>query len=190
MLIEEYISGIELTIGVIGNKNPIALPPSQSVVTKDILSMAEKFLPGSGENLTPAPLDKNILLLAQETVKNAYKAIGCSGYSRIDCFYQDSKISPTKKDRIVIIEVNTLPALTPATCLFHQAAEINISPMELIDLIVTLGLLKHNNKFFNKENYSKKNIVPANLIAGTIFNNFNKKQILLDIIESDLELHQ
>lgn len=142
-LVEELIVGTELTIGVIGNEQPQALPPSKTVVSKDILSLAEKFLPGAGENLTPAPLPAAALALAQQTVTQAYQIVGCVGYARIDCFYQDEQQSPTGAPRIVIIEINSLPALTPATCLFHQAAEINIRPMDLIDQIITLGLAQH-----------------------------------------------
>ena len=46
---------------------------------------------------------------------------------------------------MVILEINTVPALTPATCLFHQAAEIGIKPMDFIDLIITLGLQRKEN---------------------------------------------
>lgn len=142
-LIEEFITGMELTIGVIGNQNPQALPPSKTVVTRDILSMAEKFLPGAGENQTPAPLPITALELAQKTVTDAYQAVGCAGYARIDCFYQDAQTSPTGEPRVVIIEFNTLPALTPATCLFHQAAELGIRPMDFIDLMIQFGFEKH-----------------------------------------------
>ncbi|HLB40970.1 MAG TPA: hypothetical protein VJJ83_04220, partial [Candidatus Babeliales bacterium] len=77
--IEECIVGTELTIGVIGNQQPQALPPSQTVVAKDILSLAEKFLPGAGENLTPAPLPLTALTLAQQTVTAAYQIVGGAG---------------------------------------------------------------------------------------------------------------
>lgn len=146
-LIEEFIVGTELTIGVIGNQNPQALPPSKTVVTHDVLSMAEKFLPGAGENQTPAPLPTPAIELAQKTVRDAYQAVGCAGYARIDCFYQDAQTSPTGAPRIIIIEFNTLPALTPATCLFHQAAELGIRPMDFINLIIQLGFEKHVKNF-------------------------------------------
>jgi D-alanine-D-alanine ligase len=107
-------------------------PPSNSVAVDGILSIEEKFLPGAGENQTPAPLSQEAIKLVQSEVKRAYIAVGCKGYSRVDCFYQDS-------GRVVILEINTLPALTPATCLFHQALEVGIKPMELIDRIVELG---------------------------------------------------
>ena len=143
ILVEEYITGMELTVGVIGNEKPIALAPSQAVATQGILSIEEKFLPGAGENQTPAPLAKQQLEYVQEVISNVYKAVDCKGYARIDCFYQSAMQSPTKQERVVILEINTLPALTPATCLFHQAAEATIKPMDFIDQIITLGFEVH-----------------------------------------------
>jgi D-alanine-D-alanine ligase-like ATP-grasp enzyme len=46
-------------------------------------------------------------------------------------------------ERVVIIEINTLPGMTPATCIFHQAAEIGIKPMDFVDQIVQLGMKNH-----------------------------------------------
>ncbi|HRN78434.1 MAG TPA: ATP-grasp domain-containing protein [Candidatus Dependentiae bacterium] len=142
-LVEEFIRGMELTVGVIGNEAPHALPPSQTVTTHDILSMHEKFLPGAGENQTPAPLPPSALMLVQKTMERAYAALQCKGYARIDCFYQSAQQSPTGQERVVILEVNTLPALTPATCIFHQALEVGIKPMDFIDQIVQFGLEEH-----------------------------------------------
>lgn len=143
-LVEECINGMELTVGVIGNNDPIALPPSQAIATKGILSIQEKFLPGAGENQTPAPLSPAILARVQETVRQAYITLNCRGYARIDCFYQTALESPTGQERVVILEVNTLPGMTPATCIFHQAAEIGMAPGEFIDRIVALGLEEHS----------------------------------------------
>jgi D-alanine-D-alanine ligase len=144
-LIEECITGMELTVGVIGNDSPRALPPSQAVCNDDILSIEEKFLPGAGENQTPAPLPKDSLFFVQKIMEAVYAAVGCKGYARIDCFYQSPDQSPTEKERVIILEINTLPGMTPATCIFHQAAEVNIKPMDFIDLIVTLGLEQHRS---------------------------------------------
>jgi UDP-N-acetylmuramate--alanine ligase len=145
-LVEEYMQGTELTCGVYGNNEVITLPPSQTVAKNAILSIKEKFLPGEGSNITPAQLPSSSIKLVQTTVKNAYKIVECKGYARIDCFHQNKEQSPTNKERVVILEVNTLPALTPATCLFHQAAEAGIKPMEFIDMIVEMGLQEHQHK--------------------------------------------
>lgn len=144
-MVEEFIHGMELTVGVVGNLNPQALPPSQAVASKGVLSITEKFLPGAGENQTPAPLPSNALIFIQERIAYAFKVIGGRGYARIDCFYQAPEQSQTGQERLIILEINSLPALTPATCLFHQAAEVGIKPMELIDLIITLGFEEHRS---------------------------------------------
>ncbi len=145
VMIESFMQGIELTVGVLGNEKPFALPPSMPLIADDILSIEEKFLPGAGENQTPAPLAHATTTFVQREIERVYMALGCQGYARIDCFYQDAIISPTKEARLVILEVNTLPGLTPATCIFHQAAEIGLSPMAFIDRIVMYGLASHNN---------------------------------------------
>lgn len=145
-LLEEMIIGVELTVGVLGNDNPIALPPSMAVAQNGILTMQEKFLPGAGENQTPAPLPQPVLGLVQKTVAKVFKTIDGQGYSRIDCFYQDASQSPTGIERVIILEINTIPALTPATCFFHQAAELGIKPMDVIDRIVQLGLERHQQQ--------------------------------------------
>jgi D-alanine-D-alanine ligase len=142
-LVEECIMGMELTVGVVGNDTPRALPPSQAVCTSEILSIEEKFLPGAGENQTPAPLPAAALLLVQQTMEAVFKAVGAKGYVRIDCFYQTAQQSPTKQERVIVLEINTLPGMTPATCIFHQAAEIGMKPMDFIDLIITLGFEEH-----------------------------------------------
>ncbi|MGZ6250516.1 MAG: D-alanine--D-alanine ligase family protein [Candidatus Chromulinivorax sp.] len=142
-LVEERIAGMELTVGVLGNDNPKALMPSQTVVKGDLLSLEEKFLPGAGENQTPALLPADDITFVRKKIVEVYTAIGCRGYARIDCFFQTAEQSFTGKRRLVILEINSLPGLTPATCIFHQAAEDGIAPMEFIDKIIQLGLQEH-----------------------------------------------
>lgn len=142
-LVEECIIGMELTVGVIGNDTLRALPPSQAVCASDILSIEEKFLPGAGENQTPAPLPAATLALVQKTMEQVFKAVDAKGYARIDCFYQTAQQSPTGTERVIILEINNLPGMTPATCIFHQAAEVGIKPMDFIDLIIDLGFEHH-----------------------------------------------
>jgi D-alanine-D-alanine ligase len=142
-LIEERIFGMELTVGVFGNDEVTVLTPSQTVIKGDLLSLEEKFLPGMGENQTPALLVQDDLEFVQQQIKEVYQAVGCRGYARIDCFFQTANESVTGIRRVVIIEINTLPALTPATCIFHQAAESGMRPMEFINKIIQLGLDEH-----------------------------------------------
>ena len=163
-LIEEYVAGMELTVGVIGNDYPHALPPSQAIADKGILSIEEKFLPGAGENQTPAPLPEQALTLIKKTIEEVYKAVECKGYSRIDCFYQSPEQSSTQQERVVILEINTLPAMTPATVLFHQAAELGIQPMHLIDMIIELGFAAHHKPMPGTTTYTQEQVILKNLV--------------------------
>lgn len=143
VLVEEKIVGMELTVGVIGNDQPRAFVPSEVVSSKAVLSMEEKFLPGAGENQTPARLSVHDIGFVQQVIVDCFKAVRGVGYSRIDCFFQSEAQSPTGKRRLVILEINTLPALTPATCLFHQAAEQGLRPAQVLDEIIQLGFEHH-----------------------------------------------
>ena len=151
-LVEELVQGIELTCGVYGNNDVVVLPPSQAVAQKGVLSIQEKFLPGAGQNVTPAPIGDTALSFAREIIRRCYKAVGCKGYARIDCFYQSPEVSLTGEQRLIILEINSLPALTPATCLFHQAAEIGIKPMDFMDMVVSLGMQQHNKDLTDSGN--------------------------------------
>jgi D-alanine--D-alanine ligase len=137
-LVEQFVEGMELTVGVLGNTEITVLPPTYTPKKNTFLSLEEKFLPGEGENITPAPLELCEIQYIQEEIKKAYEILGCSGYVRFDCFYK-------KEDKkVIILECNSLPAMTPATVLFHQAAEIGINPSQLCDKIIEFGMAKKN----------------------------------------------
>lgn len=138
VLIEELLRGMEVTCGVMGNEEPVALLPSQTPPKGDFLTVEEKFLPGEGVNITPAPLPAEMLKKIQDTMIQAYKVLGIKVYARIDGFVVDGEV--------VITEPNTLPGMTPSTVIFHQAAEAGMSPPEFIDRIIQLSLEAHAKK--------------------------------------------
>ncbi|MDD5476310.1 MAG: hypothetical protein PHU03_07355, partial [Syntrophales bacterium] len=72
-LVEEHIQGMEVTCGVIGNDQVMALTPSETIPTSNILSLEDKFLYGQGENKTPARLDPKTLERVKETARKTYK---------------------------------------------------------------------------------------------------------------------
>lgn len=142
-LMEECINAMELTVGVIGNNDYIIMPPSYTLKVNDILSLEEKFLPGAGENITPAPLSDEDMIFVKNEIKKVAKILNISGYCRIDCFLKEiQNYDNSIEKKLIILECNTLPGLTPATCIFHQAAEIGMKPFEFINKIIELGLEK------------------------------------------------
>jgi D-alanine-D-alanine ligase len=137
-LVEEALVGMEITCGVIGNRELTALPPTETIRKGDFLTVEEKFLPGEGENITPARLPEEKILEVQEVMARAYKVLGLKVYARMDGFVIDGEV--------VVTESNTLPGMTPSTCIFHQSGEAGMSPMEFLDRIIELSLEAHAHK--------------------------------------------
>jgi hypothetical protein len=125
---------LEGTIGCLGNK---IFNPSICLNESGMLTIEEKFMSGRGINLTPPPpeiLDSEDIKNIKQTVLEILKKIGIKTYARIDFFYN------CVKKQFILIEINTLPGLTPSTVLFHQSIQEQISPLELMENIIELSL--------------------------------------------------
>ena len=116
---------------------------SEALSEGDVLSLEEKFLAGQGQNITPARYARDskdrqkISDQVKETLKGAARALKVSGYCRIDAFV---RVYANCKAEVIFIEVNSLPGMTPATCIFHQAAIDGYKPYDFIDKILEFGL--------------------------------------------------
>jgi len=139
VLAEEFLTGMEVTCGVLGADTPEALTPSETIPTDDVLSLEDKFLYGQGENKTPARLPAEQLEKVRETAVGTFRALNLKGYARIDMFVRPD-------GRVAVLEPNTLPGMTPSTVLFHQAAASGITQAGLIDRIIQSALEVHAHK--------------------------------------------
>lgn len=111
---------IEVTVGVVGKLGEMhSLSPSITVKEAgDILSLEEKFQGGTGINLTPPPstiISNEILERCKQRIELAANTLGLEGFSRIDAFVN------ARTGEVLLIEVNTVPGMTPSTVLIHQA---------------------------------------------------------------------
>ncbi|KAL7587574.1 uncharacterized protein LOC111917586 [Lactuca sativa] len=111
---------VEITVGVIGKRGSMrSLMPSVTVKESgDILSLEEKFQGGTGINLTPPPLSimsTEALMKCKERIELIANTLELEGFSRIDAFVN------VDNGEVLVIEVNTVPGMTPSTVLIHQA---------------------------------------------------------------------
>ncbi len=162
VLIEEFIEKgdcdhfLEVTGGLLthfdsdGKIQYEVFEPSESLAESEILSLEEKFLAGEGQNLTPSRFSKNpddqnrISREVRNTLKEVAKTLKVTGYCRIDAFV---KIYKNQEVKIYIIEINSLPGMTPATCIYHQAAINGYKPFDFIREILNFG--KNRNSLIN-----------------------------------------
>jgi D-alanine--D-alanine ligase len=127
---------VEVTVGVWGKKGAMsAMNPSLTVAEGGVLSLEEKFQGGTGVNITPPSKEiiaPSIVKKIQHSIENVANALGLTGYARIDAFVY------RRTGEVKIIEVNTLPGLTPSTVIYHQAlAEVpQVFPTEFLERII------------------------------------------------------
>jgi len=134
VMVEGYIDGVELTGGVIGNRELEAFPIIEIIPDKthDFFDYEAKYTAGVSQEICPARIDEELTLQAQTHAKNAHQALFCRGYSRTDMILKDREI--------YVLETNTIPGMT-ATSLLPQAAQVaGLNFTRLLDKLIQLGL--------------------------------------------------
>jgi D-alanine-D-alanine ligase len=141
----EITGGMLTRTGSSGERIYQVFEPSEALASGEVLSLEEKFLAGEGQNITPARFSKNteeqkrISAEVRKTLEQTAAILNVEGYCRIDAFV---RIFPDGKAETIIIEINSLPGMTPATCIFHQAAIDQLRPLEFMDAILEYGRYK------------------------------------------------
>ncbi len=140
VLIESYIDGIELTGGVIGNKNLEALPIIEIIPDKEheFFDYEAKYTAGITREICPARIDEDLTVKAQTYAKMAHSSLFCKGYSRTDMIL--------KKREIYIIETNTIPGMTATSLLPLAAGAAGIGFSQLLDRLIELSIEEHKSK--------------------------------------------
>jgi UDP-N-acetylmuramate--alanine ligase len=141
----EVTGGMLTSYNENGKVNLEVFEASEALSEGDVLSLEEKFLAGQGQNITPARYsinaaeNKKISSYVKQELGRAAAVLKIEGYARIDAFV---RIFNAEKVEVIFIEVNSLPGMTPATCIFHQAAIAHYKPYEFIDKILDFGTLR------------------------------------------------
>ncbi|MBW2437321.1 MAG: D-alanine--D-alanine ligase [Deltaproteobacteria bacterium] len=139
VLLEGYIDGIELTGGVIGNRELLALPLIEIIPDDqhEFFDYEAKYTAGVTEEICPARIDDQMTKTAQTYAKTAHSALFCKGYSRTDMILRGNQI--------FVLETNTIPGMT-ATSLLPQAAQAaGFSFSRLLDELITLSIEDHSS---------------------------------------------
>jgi D-alanine-D-alanine ligase len=128
VLVEEFVPGIELTCGVLGNARSgslVALPPTEIRAPEGrFFDYDVKYRAGAAVELTPAPIDAALERRVRELALRAHESLSCRGLARTDFRVRDGR-------EPVALEVNTLPGMTE-TSLFPQAAAAAGIPFPLL----------------------------------------------------------
>ena len=130
VLIEEFIRGRELTVGIVGGE---ALPVVEIVPKVDFYSYENKYTKGNSDYFCPARLDESTTRAVQSAALAAHRSLGLEIYSRVDVLL-DSENKP------FVLEVNTIPGMTETSLLPKAAAVAGIDFASLCEEIAGLSL--------------------------------------------------
>uniref|UniRef100_UPI00405601FA D-alanine--D-alanine ligase family protein n=1 Tax=Candidatus Electronema sp. TaxID=2698783 RepID=UPI00405601FA len=135
VMVEEFIAGREITVGVLGNEELTALPLVEIIPDRrfDFFDYEAKYTPGATREVCPAEVSEAIRDKAQDYGLRAHKALQLRGCSRTDMIIRED-------GEIFLLETNTIPGMTPTSLLPQAAAQIGLDFPALLDRLIKLAL--------------------------------------------------
>lgn len=131
-LLEEFVPGTEITVSVIGNRHPRALPVLEIVPRGEFYDYASKYEVGGSEHVIPARITEAARETATRHAIACHETLGCRGMSRTDLI--------ARGDEAWVLEVNTIPGMTPTSLLPDAARAAGIAFPELLDHLIGYAL--------------------------------------------------
>lgn len=133
-IIEPQLTGREMTCGVLGEEAlaPILIEP----VAGEFFDFTSKYAKGGARELCPAPLPDEVTADVRRIALAAHKALGLAGYSRADFILGAD-------NSLHLLEVNTLPGMTPTSLVPQEAAVAGLDFGQLLERLIELGLQRH-----------------------------------------------
>ena len=136
ILVEQLITGRELTVGIVGD---LALPVIMIKPKQDFYDFKNKYPwlnpSGAADHFCPAPLSDEITARVQALALAAHRALDLETYSRVDILLDEN-------DEPFVLEINTIPGMTESSLLPEAAKVIGIEPPQLCERIVELSLAR------------------------------------------------
>src|SRR6201996_1278628 len=124
MMVEEFVPGRELTVAVMGGK---ALGVTEITTSLAFYDYEAKYADGGSVHVLPAKVPDTVTKEAMSLAERAHVALGCRGVSRTDFRFDDTGSKP----RLILLETNTQPGVTPTSLVPEQAAQVGISYAKL-----------------------------------------------------------
>jgi D-alanine-D-alanine ligase len=143
VLVEEFVSGTEIEVGVLGNRVPppvASLPGRIDTLEHDWYDYASKYDEGGMALEVPPDLPQETIELLQRRAVEAFVASECEGLARVDFFVREAD------GEVVLNELNTMPGFTPTSVWSALFAASGISYAEALERLIELALERHERR--------------------------------------------
>jgi D-alanine-D-alanine ligase len=139
VLVEEFVSGVEVECSVLGNEEPIASIPGEIVANSDWYDYSAKYDEGGMDLIVPPRVPQEAIDRVQELSVQSFRATECEGMARADCFVRED-------GEVLVNELNTIPGFT-ATSVYAKLFEASGVPYpELLERLIELALERHERR--------------------------------------------
>lgn len=129
LLVEEFISGRELTVAVLKSEGKIqALPLIEIAPHSGVYDYTSKYTVGATQYLVPAPVDEEVTLKVQKMAEQVFSILGCGGVARADIMLSGNQA--------YVLEINTVPGMTETSLVPKAAAAVGMSFEDLCEKIL------------------------------------------------------
>ena len=130
VLVEEFISGREFTIGVFKSKGSVIALPITEIVSKNEFFDFQAKYEGASEEITPAKVEESVAEKVRYEAKKAYEVFNCNGIVRIDFIYDETSGHP------FLLEINTVPGQSEASIVPQQVVAMGWSLKEFYSALI------------------------------------------------------
>jgi D-alanine-D-alanine ligase len=145
IVIEEFISGREIEVAVLGNRQPRASLPGEITTGEEFYDYEDKYVSGTAQLTIPARLNSEETEKLRELAIRAYETLRCEGMARVDFFYEENGRG------FLCNEINTIPGFTPISMYPKMWEATGLSYSELIDELIDLALERHTRRKRNTD---------------------------------------
>lgn len=132
-LVERFVEGVEVTVGVLGNDELTAFPTLEIVPEHEFYDFESKYVPGMSRHIIPAGVSEAQREECTRLALGAHRALGCRGMSRSDMIVAED-------GTVHLLETNTIPGMTPTSLYPEAAAAMGIEFPELVSRLVRLAV--------------------------------------------------
>ncbi len=139
VLVEEFEPGIEVEVGVLGNRDPVASAVGEIVAHADWYDYDAKYAEGGMDLIVPARLSEETIERVRRTAVDAFVATDCEGMARVDFFVRPD-------GTVVVNELNTIPGFTSTSVYAKLFAASGVPYAQLLERLVELALERHERR--------------------------------------------
>jgi D-alanine-D-alanine ligase len=136
VLCEAFVTGMEVTIGILGHNPPQALPTLEIISHRPLYDYAAKYTAGQSEHIIPARLPEEQRTRAEQSAVRAHQLLGCRGFSRVDIIVDAAGVP-------WVLEVNTIPGLTEISLLPDAARAAGIDFADMCQGLIDDAIARH-----------------------------------------------